>query len=62
MREQDVIDAWQLSLKPDQLLTISEWADEYRTLSPKAAAEPGRWRTERTPYLREIMDALSPHS
>jgi len=26
---------------------------------PDTAAEPGRWRTSRTPYLREIMDALS---
>jgi phage terminase large subunit GpA-like protein len=23
-------------------------------------SEPGRWRTDRTPYLREIMDCLSP--
>ena len=29
-------------------------------LSKKASAEPGRWDTERTPYLREIMDVLSP--
>ena len=42
-------------------MTISEWSDAYRFLSPKSAAEPGRWRTERTPYLREIMDQLSPH-
>ncbi len=47
---------------PNSFLTISEWADTYRTLSSKAAAEPGRWRTARTPYLKEIMDALSPHS
>jgi phage terminase large subunit GpA-like protein len=26
----------------------------------RASAEPGRYRTARTPYLREIMDALSP--
>jgi phage terminase large subunit GpA-like protein len=39
---------------------VSEWADEHRMLSKKASAEPGRWSTERTPYLREIMDALSP--
>lgn len=45
--------------RPDPLLTISEWADEYRTLSQRASAEPGRWRTDRTPYLREIMDTLS---
>jgi len=46
-------------LKPDPLLTVSDWADEHRVLSKKASSEPGRWRTSRTPYLREIMDALS---
>ena len=29
-------------------------------LSSRAAAEPGRYRTKRTPYMKEIMDALSP--
>jgi phage terminase large subunit GpA-like protein len=48
--------------RPDPLLTISEWADSYRTLSQRASAEPGAWRTDRTPYLREIMDCLSPSS
>ena len=46
--------------RPDPLLTVSEWADQYRTLSQRASAEPGPWRTARTPYLREIMDCLSP--
>jgi phage terminase large subunit GpA-like protein len=31
-------------------------------LPQKGAAEPGKWRTSRTPYLREPMDCLSPHS
>ena len=31
-------------------------------LSSKASAEPGRWRTSRTPYLKAIMDCLSPTS
>jgi phage terminase large subunit GpA-like protein len=48
--------------RPDPLLTISQWADKYRTLSQRASAEPGPWRTDRTPYLREIMDCLSPAS
>ena len=48
--------------RPDPLLTISEWSDSYRTLSQRASAEPGAWRTDRTPYLREIMDCLSPSS
>lgn len=44
----------------EPLLTVSEWADRYRILSSVASAEPGPWKTERTPYLREIMDLLSP--
>jgi len=46
-------------LAPKPRLTVSEWADGHRVLSGKAASEPGPWRTDRTPYLREIMDALS---
>jgi phage terminase large subunit GpA-like protein len=52
--------AWGGGLKPDPLLTVSEWADRYRMLSSRAAAEPGRYRTKRTPYMKDIMDALSP--
>jgi len=54
--------AWREGLTPDPLLTVSEWSDRHRMLSSKASAEPGRWRTKRTPYLREIMDCLSPTS
>ncbi len=49
-------------LKPDSVLLVSEWADENRVLSQIASPEPGKFRTERTPYLREIMNALSPSS
>mgnify|MGYP003132589255 FL=1 len=49
-------------LRPDPDLTVSEWADQYRMLSNKASAEPGPWRTDRTPYLREIMDCMSSSS
>lgn len=49
-----------LALRPDRLLSVSGWADENRFLSQTASGEPGPWRTERTPYLREIMDCLSP--
>lgn len=46
-------------LRPDPLLTVSEWAARNRMLSSRASAEPGLWRNERTPYLTEIMDSLS---
>lgn len=45
--------------RPDPLQTIAEWADEHVEL-PSHVAEPGRWRTSRTPFLREIMECLSP--
>lgn len=46
-------------LTPDPRLTVSEWADANRKLGSRESAEPGPWRTSRTPYLREIMDCLS---
>jgi phage terminase large subunit GpA-like protein len=49
----------QARLKPPPKLTMSEWADQHRFLSREASAEPGRWRTSRTPYAREPMDAIS---
>jgi phage terminase large subunit GpA-like protein len=59
-------DIYQTSFKdgftPDPDYWIDEWADEHRYLSQKASAEPGRWRTDRTPYLREILRELSPKS
>ncbi|MDF1536076.1 MAG: phage terminase large subunit family protein [bacterium] len=49
-------------LRPVPNLTVSQWADKYRYLPRESAAEPGPWSTDRTPYLREIMDCLSPYS
>lgn len=40
-------------------MTVSQWADAERRLSPEASAEPGRWYTSRAEYLRGIMDAIS---
>ena len=59
---QDLLRAWSQGIRPDPNLTVSEWADRHRWLSSRASAEPGRYRTARTPYMREIMDALSPAS
>lgn len=51
----ETFQSWQSP--PD--LTVSQWADEYRYLSPEASAEPGKWRTDRAEYQRGIMDSFS---
>lgn len=56
----EILRIWGAGLTPDPDLTVSEWADRHRMLSGRASAEPGRYRTGRTPYMREIMDRLSP--
>lgn len=50
------------ALKPKERLSVWEWADKYRILSAKDSAEPGPYRSDRTPYLREIMWELSNQS
>lgn len=40
-------------------LTVTEWADEFRMLPSKGAAAPGKYRSSRTPYMRDPMDCLS---
>lgn len=47
------------TLKPPPKLTIDTWADSYRILSSKTSAEPGRWKTDRVPFQREVMKAIS---
>mgnify|MGYP000539275661 FL=1 len=47
------------NFRPPEDLTVTEWAEKYRRLSPENSAEAGPWRTDRTPYLREIMDAFT---
>lgn len=52
-------EALHASLMPDPLLTVSQWSDAHRELDSRSSPEAGRWKTNRTPYLREIMDNLS---
>lgn len=49
-------------LKPEPILSVSEWADNYRLLDSKSSAMPGPYRTSVTPFLKEIMDNLGEYS
>lgn len=44
---------------PPPKMPLDEWADEYRFLSPEAAALPGKWRTDNEPMARGPMRAAS---
>ena len=46
-------------LKPLPEMSVSEWADNYRMLSSGISAEPGRYKTSRAPYQREVMDSFT---
>jgi phage terminase large subunit GpA-like protein len=48
-----------LDMRPRPRISVSEWADRYRIVPPGTSPEPGPWRTDRVPYLREILDAAS---
>ena len=49
-------------LRPPPKLTISEWAEQNRIMSREESSTPGPWRNDVSPYLTEIMDAISDYS
>jgi phage terminase large subunit GpA-like protein len=51
--------AFAAGFAPPPRLSVTAWSDAHRRLPTKGAGEPGPWRTERTPFLGEVMDCLS---
>jgi phage terminase large subunit GpA-like protein len=47
-------------IAPDPDLWVDEWSDQYMRIPRGNGAEPGKYRTSRTPYAREPMRCLSP--
>lgn len=45
--------------QPEVPMDLAEWSDAHRILTSKTSMESGPWRTDRTPYTREIMECLS---
>lgn len=46
------------ALRPDPLMTISEWGSGYRVF-PQGSPSPGKWRPDKAPYVVEPMNRLS---
>lgn len=57
---EECIDQFVGALRPPPNMFYSDWADENRELAKVGSSESGKWKTSRTPYLKEIMDCLSP--
>lgn len=47
------------ALTPPEKLTVSQWADAYRYLSPRYSDHGGPISIAATPYMREILDAFA---
>ena len=45
--------------RPPERLTLRQWTEERRRMSPGVSSAAGPWRTNRAPWLAEIMDAYS---
>jgi phage terminase large subunit GpA-like protein len=58
MPRESLIAAWSTAATPPPLLTVSQWADAKRRLPETSGASGALWRTDATPYLRGIMDAV----
>lgn len=54
-----ILEKYYSGLRPVPRITVSEWANTYRMLDSASSSEPGKYRYERTPYLRKVMDYLS---
>ena len=46
------------AFKPPTKIPPSVWAETYRFLPPTVAAEPGKYRNSRTPYIAGIIDTV----
>lgn len=59
MEKGELLKATYELFRPPRKRTVSQWADENRILVSDSSSEAGRWRTDRAPYQREIMDAFT---
>ncbi len=55
----DIFRSWLDVFEPPPRMTVSEWSDEYRFLSPESSGQHGKYSTAMTPYAREWMDSIN---
>ncbi len=55
----DITDRWFAVFSPPPRMTVSEWANERRFLSPESSSNPGKYSSDMTPYAVEWMDSVN---
>jgi phage terminase large subunit GpA-like protein len=56
---QDIAAAWLAVFEPPPRMTVSEWANEYRFLSPESSGQHGKYSSDLTPYAEAWMDSIN---
>ena len=51
--------AWRRGWAIPDRLPVDEWAERYRILPRESSSEPGKFRVDRAPFVREILRCLS---
>lgn len=55
----DITGHWLDIFRPPPRMTVSEWANRFRYLSPESCSNPGKYSTSFTPYAVEWMDSVN---
>ena len=53
-----ITNIFQLSVKPTPRITLSQYAKDHFII-PAGEPEPGSYRVDRTPYMKDILDAIT---
>lgn len=46
------------SFKPPEKISCADWSEKHRRLSPESSAMPGKFRFDKTPYMREPYEMV----
>ncbi len=55
----DITGYWFAIFEPPPRMTVSEWADARRFLSPESSSNPGKYSSDMTPYAVAWMDSVN---
>lgn len=52
----ELLEAEKAALRPPEPLSVAQWCNQNIILLPETSREPGRYRWQRTPYCRDLIN------